>query len=151
MIFFHIFVRPQLIRSLLVGICLFALPAIAEAALVEIENPRIKASIPGAANSVAYATIVNRSDKKIVLVGVSVDGVARAGLHGHSHDNGVMRMRPVDSIEIDAGSTLALKPGGYHLMLFSPTQPLQTGDSKKIIFEFAGGAQIDALAPVFRD
>ncbi|PRM90957.1 transporter, partial [Arcobacter cryaerophilus gv. occultus] len=39
-------------------------------------------------------------------------------LHTHLHENGVMRMRQVESIAIPAKGEVALKPGSFHVMLF---------------------------------
>ena len=39
-----------------------------------------------------------------------------------------MRMRPVARIELPAGKTVTLAPGGLHIMLIDVKQPLKTGD-----------------------
>ena len=40
-----------------------------------------------------------------------------------SMDNGVMKMRPVAGLELPAGRTVELKPGGYHVMLMDLKGP----------------------------
>ena len=39
-----------------------------------------------------------------------------------------MRMRQVKTLEIAPGETVALKPGGLHLMLIGLKRPLQDGE-----------------------
>jgi copper(I)-binding protein len=41
---------------------------------------------------------------------------------------GVMRMRPVARIELPAGKSVRLAPGGLHVMLIDIKQPLKPGD-----------------------
>ncbi len=52
-------------------------------------------------------------------------------------DNGVMKMRPVDGLDLPAGKPVTLKPGGYHIMLTGLAKPLQEGQSFPLTLEFA--------------
>ena len=45
-----------------------------------------------------------------------------------SNEGGVMRMRRVDSLDLPAGKTVALEPGGYHVMLLDINRPLKAGE-----------------------
>ncbi|HSJ28113.1 MAG TPA: copper chaperone PCu(A)C [Acidimicrobiia bacterium] len=58
----------------------------------------------------------------------------------------MMTMRPVDRIVIPAGGTMALEPGGYHVMLIGLVQPLETGSAITItlVFEQAGEIEVEA-------
>lgn len=49
-------------------------------------------------------------------------------IHEMRLEDGVMRMNPVDGLDLRAGTTVELKPGGYHLMLLELKQPLRAGD-----------------------
>ncbi|MBU8540726.1 copper chaperone PCu(A)C [Falsiroseomonas tokyonensis] len=71
--------------------------------------------------------------------------IARAvELHTHMHDNGVMRMRPVEAIEVPANGSVTLEPGGMHLMLLELKRPLNQGDQVPVtlVFERAGEVQL---------
>lgn len=71
-------------------------------------------------------------------------GIARTvELHTHLHENGVMRMRPVEAIDLPANGTVTLEPGGLHIMLIDLQQPLNRGDTVPItlVFEKAGEVQ----------
>ncbi len=43
-----------------------------------------------------------------------------------------MTMRPVESIELPAGETVKLAPGGYHIMLLDLVEPLEVGDTFEV-------------------
>jgi copper(I)-binding protein len=54
-------------------------------------------------------------------------------------ENGVMKMFPVDGIDVPAGKTVRLASGGYHLMLLNLQKPLNAGDKVplQLTFELA--------------
>ena len=47
----------------------------------------------------------------------AVESAASAAVHGLRHADGMMRMYPVPRLEIAAGASVRLEPGGYHLMV----------------------------------
>jgi periplasmic copper chaperone A len=53
---------------------------------------------------------------------------ASAELHEMKLENDVMRMRPVEKLELPAGKKVNLKPGGYHLMLMGLKNQIKVGD-----------------------
>ena len=82
------------------------------------------------------------------LISASSSLSNRVELHSHTMDNGVMKMRPVESIEVPANSVTELKSGGYHIMMFD-VETLPEKGSKiplSLTFEKAGEAQIEAVA-----
>lgn len=58
--------------------------------------------------------------------------------------DGEMQMAPVDQIDLPAGETVALEPGGYHIMLVDVVEPLEDGDEIDVTltFEQAGETTI---------
>jgi copper(I)-binding protein len=61
-----------------------------------------------------------------------------------------MIMSPVDSIEVPAGGTAKLAPGGLHIMLFDLAAPLVEGDTLELTLEFEEAGDIEVAAPVER-
>lgn len=57
-----------------------------------------------------------------------------------------MEMKPITKIDIPAGATVQLKPGGFHIMLVDVATPLAAGDTVPLTFTFekAGTRTIDA-------
>lgn len=57
-----------------------------------------------------------------------------------------MTMQPVDSIELPAGKTVKLEPGGYHVMLLDLVEPLEVGQEIELTlsFQMAGDRTVTA-------
>jgi copper(I)-binding protein len=115
---------------------------------VELTGAYIHAPLPGKTTTVAYFTLHNRSAKPAVVTGVETDGAARAELHSHTHENGIMRMRKEDKISIPAHSSLAFAPGSWHVMLFDVQPGLKTGDELHLTVQFADGTALLAAARI---
>jgi copper(I)-binding protein len=81
------------------------------------------------------------------LLGASSPVATMVELHETTADaSGMAAMHPVDRLDVPAGATVTLEPGGYHLMLMNPTEPLEVGATVEITlrFETAGDVTITA-------
>jgi hypothetical protein len=58
-------------------------------------------------------------------------------------DAGVMRMREVEAIELPAGETTALEPGGLHVMLFELESNLVEGETFPLTLSLENGGEIE--------
>ena len=126
-------------KSLLVLALLLA-PAAAtahEAESIQVTNPWSRALPPVSANGAAYVTLMNSGHHPDKLVGASSPIAQRAQLHSHSMEGGVMKMRPVTSVELPPEKKVELKPGGLHVMLMGLKQPLKQGDHFPLTLQFA--------------
>ena len=47
-----------------------------------------------------------------------------------------MKMRQVNEVVIDAGKSVELKPGSYHIMLMNLKKPVQAGSTVNLNLEF---------------
>jgi copper(I)-binding protein len=47
-----------------------------------------------------------------------------------------MVMQPIEELELPAGETVALEPGGYHIMLLELAEPLVAGDTFELTLTF---------------
>jgi len=54
----------------------------------------------------------------------------------------VMKMRPVEDIDVPPAAPVELKPGGLHIMLLGLTAPLKEGDSFPLTLTFAKAGEI---------
>jgi copper(I)-binding protein len=72
--------------------------------------------------------------------------MASAGAMGSSSP--MMAMRKIDSLEIPAGGSVELKPGGYHLMLIDLTRELKAGDKIDITLKFEKAGDVKVTAEV---
>ncbi|MGE5203325.1 MAG: copper chaperone PCu(A)C [Acidobacteriota bacterium] len=128
-----------------------ALPARAQTApssALEVEQVWARATPAGARTGAIYLTVVNRTGADDKLVGASTPAAREAQLHTMIDDNGVMKMRPLASIEIKAGATVTLKPGGMHVMLVGLDKPLKPGASFPLTLEFEKGGKRELTVSV---
>ena len=98
--------------------------------LVQVKEPWAKATVPGQKVGGVYMKIVARENLR--LTGVKSAVAETAQVHQMKMENGMMRMRAVPSLELPAGKTVKLKPGGYHIMLFDLRQSLVAGQKLKL-------------------
>jgi periplasmic copper chaperone A len=108
-----------------------------------VQQPWTRAAGQGATGG-GFLSISNRGAAADRLLSASSPDARAVELHTMIRDGDVMRMRPVASIEVPAGQTVALRPGGLHLMLIGLSQPLREGESVPVTlrFERAGPVQV---------
>jgi len=113
---------------------------------VQAVNVWARATPQGVKTGAAYMTLINRGQADDRLVGVTTPVAGEAEIHSMTFESGVMMMRPVPGIDVKAGATAMLKPGGYHVMLMDLKQPLVEGQSFPITlsFEKSGPVQVTA-------
>lgn len=117
-------------------------------AAVAVRDGYVRAPIPGQNMAAAFMVISNDGDKPMQLVAVKSDVAAQLELHGHTHDNGIMRMRRVDSVAVPARGEVALAPGGLHLMLIDVRKPLVEKQQVAFTLVFGDGTEVKAQVPV---
>lgn len=86
--------------------------------------------------SAAYFVLRNRGGEADRLVAARTEVAGTVELHRSAIEDGVMRMRQVESIEVPARGEVSLAPGGYHLMLIGLTRELKDGDRFTITLDF---------------
>ncbi len=116
--------------------------------IVTITDGFIRETIPGTNISSAYLTITNHSHKDVVLVAASGDFSPRIEIHEHSLNDGMMRMRQLESITIDANSSVKLQPYGLHLMLFDLKRSLKHNESADITLHFSSQPKLSITLPI---
>jgi copper(I)-binding protein len=124
----------QLQRHLCI-VCAIVLGTLAAAPVfaqsVKVANAWVRAPAPGQKTAAAYFDVTSESNAALVAAGSPA--ADRAELHSMSMDGGVMRMRGLPRIELPAGQTVKLTPGGMHLMLIDLKQPLHAGDKVPLV------------------
>ncbi|WP_235907870.1 copper chaperone PCu(A)C [Siccirubricoccus phaeus] len=94
-----------------------------------------------------FLTIANAGSAPDRLVAATCPLARVTEIHTHVREGDVMRMRPVPAIEIPAGGSVTLQPGGFHLMLIGLSRAVEAGESLPVtlVFERAGKVEV-ALA-----
>lgn len=115
---------------------------------ITIEGAYARASLGQAPNSAAYMTLSTAGEGDHLLGGASPAAQA-VELHTHSmNDQGVMRMRPVEVIEVMPDAPAVLQPGGLHVMLINLTERLEEGGSLPLTLNFARAGEVTFDVPV---
>ena len=102
-------------------------------------------------NSAAYMTIENRGDAADRLLAVDADIARRVELHRTVvDDRGMAIMRPEEAVDVPAGETAQLRPGGLHVMLLGIDSALTSGDTIEMVLRFEKSGRLELRAPVAR-
>ncbi|WP_052480935.1 copper chaperone PCu(A)C [Gilvimarinus agarilyticus] len=145
-----LFIAPRLtrlVRSLFASCLLLAVAAQTSAApALKVSDATLQLPIPGTHNSAVYLRLVNTGSEPATLVGVTTTIAEKAQLHSHTNIDGMMRMRPVDSLTIAPGETVVFESGGYHIMLLGVQPSLASGDTVELTLKFDDGSTTSAMA-----
>ena len=111
------------------GIMLAALTLASPPALAQVEakSAWVRGTVGAQKTTGAYLEITSAQGGS--LIGAESASAGTVEVHEMRMDGNVMRMRAVPRLELPAGKTVALKPGGYHIMLIDLKQPLKKGDT----------------------
>jgi hypothetical protein len=97
--------------------------------------------VPGQRGGGGFLTIAGgaAADR---LLSANADVCATVELHTMRMDGNVMRMRPVEAIDVPAGTTVKLEPGGLHVMFVELKAPLKAGSSFPLRLRFEKGGEV---------
>ena len=101
----------------------FALPAVAQ---VTVTDPWVRGTVAGQMATGAFMQLKSARDAKLVEARSPVAGVVE--IHEMAMENNVMRMRAIPALDLPAGRSVELKPGGYHVMLMDLKQQVKAGE-----------------------
>jgi len=133
--------------SLLAASLMFSAGVLAGAAdNVSVQDPYVRLAPPNAPATGAFMVIKNNGDKDVKVVKADNPASKVTELHTHLNEGGVMKMRPVPSIDIKAKGEAVLKPGSLHVMMIDLKAPMKEGDVVPITLSFDDGStkQVDA-------
>jgi len=105
-----------------------------------------RATPPKAKAGGGFVAITNAGTQADRLIAAGSDTAAKVELHEMSVTDGVMKMRKLeDGILLPAGETVALKPGGLHIMFMGLNQPFEEGTTVPVTltFEQAGDVAVE--------
>jgi copper(I)-binding protein len=139
--------RAMVIRSLLLPLAAF----VAVATPVAAQAPNLHVSgwaRAGVGSAAAYVSVHNGGRAADRLVGASSPLAERVSIHDSQNVGGVMRMRAAGPVSVAAGGSLAMKPGGLHVMLMGLKAPLRPGTKLPIVLRFEKAGLVRASLPV---
>jgi len=145
----------RLIATTAIALSLFTAPALAHdytAGPLKIDHPWTREMPPGSKVGGGFMVITNSGDETDTLVELKTERADHGEVHEMSMDNGVMKMRELENgLEIPAGETVELKPGGYHVMFMGVAEGFKEGESVPavLVFEKAGEVPVEfTVGPV---
>lgn len=94
---------------------------------VTVSQAWARATAPGQDSGVVSLHITSQKDASIVAVSSAASNSAE--IHSMVHEDGMMKMRALDSLSLKAKQEVALGDDGNHLMLIGLKKPLKAGDS----------------------
>lgn len=112
----------------------YTLDANAAKELVSIKDVWVRPTNPGQEVGAAYMTLTSNKDTN--LVSVESDVSDSVEIHNMTMENGVMKMRMLETLPLKAGVPYKLAPGGFHLMLFNLKTPLLAGEEVSFMMTF---------------
>jgi len=126
-----------------------ALPGLAAAETVtagdlQITDARIFETAATAKAGGGYATITNQGDSADALIDVAAD-FPKVELHESYEEDGVMKMQHVERLEIPAGGSAELAPGGYHVMFMGLSEPFEQGDEIPVTLSFEKAGDVEVI------
>lgn len=126
------------------------LTALAAQAQTSIKDAWVRGTVAGQKATGLFGQITSVSGGKLVAASSPVAGVVE--VHEMAMDGNVMKMRAVPGLDLPAGKTVDLKPGGYHVMLMDLKRELKPGETVPVtlVIEGAGGKRenVEIKAPV---
>ena len=115
--------------------------ALAQSSPVQVEGAWARASVQGQKGTGAFMRLTAKEGARLVRAESPAAGVTE--VHEMKMEGDIMKMRAVPALDLPAGKTVELKPGGYHVMLMDLKAPLMKDTSVPItlVFQDAKGME----------
>jgi copper(I)-binding protein len=139
----------RLLVALALGVA--TLGAVAQdykAGAIAIDHPYARATASGQPIGGGFMKFANRGSAADKLIAASAAVSTSVELHTMRMEGDVMRMRQVDAIELPAGGTVELRPGGLHLMFIGLKAPLKAGETFPLTLRFEKAGEVTVQVSV---
>ena len=134
-------------RIALAALMFAAFPVMAQ---VTVKDPWVRATVPAQKATGAFMQITSAQDARLVEAKSPVAGVVE--VHEMVMEKDVMKMRAIKGLDLPAGKTVELKPGGYHVMLMDLKEQMKEGATVAVTLVVEGKdkkrSAIEVKAPV---
>jgi periplasmic copper chaperone A len=127
------------ILSVFIG---FSAAAQVKPADVTVKDAWVRTTVPGQKGTGAFMSITAKSDLRLVGASSAVAGVTE--VHEMKMNGDVMQMRAVSGLDLPAGKTVALQPGGFHVMLLDLKTALPKNVTVPLTLLFKDGKGVES-------
>jgi len=116
---------------------------------LEISGPFARATLPNQPVGGGYVTITNKGSTADRLVSATSPAAGMVQIHEMAMEGDVMKMRELpDGLEIPAGQSVTLSPGGLHLMFMKLNGPFKQGSTIPVTLNFEKAGSVEVELPV---
>ena len=117
-----------------------------------IQDPRARATAPGAEVGAGYLSIMNMGDQSDWVIEIDATFAGHSEIHEMKMEGDIARMRPLESgLEVPAGQQVDLHPGGLHIMFMKLQHQLQEGGSYPVVLHFKRQGAVNVIFEVQKD
>jgi periplasmic copper chaperone A len=108
--------KLKLITLLTLSSLLATGSAVSQTAVIDVKNAWVRTAVPGQTATGAFMTITHKDGARLVRGASPVAGVTE--IHEMKMEGDIMKMRALPlGLDLPAGRSVDLAPGGYHIML----------------------------------
>jgi len=139
---------PRLAAVALVATLLLPAAALGD---VTLSGAWVRAMPAAQSMTAGYLRLENSGDSAMTVIGATSDASPRVEIHTTVSRDGMQRMQRVESLDVAAGESVELAPGGYHLMLRDmPNMPAE-GDTVVLCLELYQAEPVCTTAVISRN
>jgi periplasmic copper chaperone A len=125
---------PSLSRAFFLCGLLLSAPLFAQS--IKVDNAWVRGTVPAQTATGAFMEITSATGA--TLLGASSPVAKTVEVHEMRMEGSTMKMRPLDKLDLPAGTTVKFTPATLHLMLLDLKQPLQPGSAVPVTLEIQG-------------
>jgi len=136
-----------MVAVLITAGALAALSHAAEANL-SLSSAWVRPTLGAGRTTAAYLTITNSGTAADRLVAAEIPYAGSVEIHTAGMEDGIMRMRRLEGLDIAPGTTVHLAPGGIHIMVIGLSEPIKSGDEVPLTLTFEEAGSLTIIATV---
>ncbi|MEQ1658969.1 MAG: copper chaperone PCu(A)C [Hylemonella sp.] len=132
------------IHALIAALALIA--GAVHAQTVEVREAWVRSTVPNQKSSGAFMKLTAKEGTRLIGADSPVAGITE--VHEMKMEGDVMKMRAVSALELPAGKTVELKPGGYHVMLMDLKTALKKDSTIPLTLLFKDAKGVESKVEV---
>ena len=113
-----------------------------EVSVLKIENAWVRALPPTQKVTAAYLEVSNPGSETVTITGGEADVAAEVQIHATREIDGYTRMERLQQLELPAGGSARLEPGGTHLMLMQLERMPVAGETVRLCLSLSAGEPV---------
>ncbi len=133
-------------KHIIITLAALVIATTAQAQTVEVRDAWARSTVQGQQASGAFMKLTAKEGARLVGASSPVAGVVE--VHEMKMEGDVMRMRAMAGLDLPAGKTVELKPGGYHVMLLDLKTALKKDSAIPLTLMFKDAKGVESKVEV---